>query len=88
MGIAGLVCGILAVVFIFIPGLGLIGPIIGIIGIVLSAVGRKKAIDNGLDTGLATAGLVLSIIGTVLSIIGYMACIACVGGIVGTYNGL
>lgn len=42
--------------------LGLFG-ITGLIGIVLSAVGRSQATREGGKTGLATAGIILGIIG-------------------------
>ncbi len=42
--------------------LGLFG-ITGLIGIVLSAVGRSQAVNNGGKTGLATAGIIIGIIG-------------------------
>ena len=74
--IASLVLGIVAIVFSFI---GLSIPfelIIGIVGIVLGVVAKKKN-----PTGMATAGLVLSIIGTVLCALIFIACAACVGAI-------
>lgn len=37
----------------------------GIVGIVLSAIGRKQAVENGQKTGLATAGIVLGIISAI-----------------------
>ena len=42
--------------------LGLFG-ITGLVGTVLSAVGRSKAVDNGGKTGLGTAGIILGVIG-------------------------
>ena len=42
--------------------LGLFG-ITGLIGIVLSAVGRSQAVRDGGKTGLATAGIIMGIIG-------------------------
>ena len=42
--------------------IGLFG-IVGLVGIVLSAVGRNQAKNNGGKTGLATAGIILGIIG-------------------------
>lgn len=89
MSIAGLVLGILSIVFAFIPGFGLIGPIVGIIGIILASLGFKKAKAMGEKDGMAVAGLVLSIIGTAISLIAYLACVACVGAgvdILNSYN--
>lgn len=39
----------------------------GIVGIILSAVGRSQAVNNGGKTGLATAGIVIGVINTALS---------------------
>ena len=74
--IASLVLGIVAIVFSFI-GLSIpFGLIIGVVGIILGVVAKKKN-----PTGMATAGLVLSIIGTVLCALIFIACAACVGAI-------
>ena len=74
MAVAGLVLGIVSIVFSFI-GLGFpIGAILGVVGIILSVVAKKKA-----PTGMATAGLVLSIIGTILCLLLFVACVACLG---------
>jgi len=63
MGVAGFVLGLLSVLLSFSP----LGLLLGIVGIVLSALGR---VQRGMvATGLATAGLVLSIVGTSLSVI-------------------
>ena len=77
LAIAGLVLGIVSVVFAFLYVW--IGLITGIVGIVLSAKGRKTPAKKG----MATAGLVLSIIGTALSGV-LVACALCVIGTVGT----
>ncbi|MFR1766151.1 MAG: DUF4190 domain-containing protein [Lachnospira sp.] len=70
MAVASLVLGICSLV---IPG---IGPILGIIGIVLGAMARK---DPNQNQNLATAGLVCSIICCALSCISLISCIACGG---------
>lgn len=82
--IAGMVLGIVSVSAIII-GLFAFGGlfytvalICGIVGIVLSAKGRKSPIDSG----QATAGLVLSIVGTSISGIG-LACVACACATIG-----
>ncbi len=75
-GIVGLVCGIISIVLYWVPWFNIITLILGIVGIVFSVKGRKNA--PGGKTGLATAGLVLSIIGTVLSGIGFITCTLCV----------
>ena len=71
--IASLVLGIVSIVFTFI-GLSWLGLILGIVGIILAVNAKKKN-----PSGMATAGLVLSIIGTVLCALMFIACIALVG---------
>ena len=79
MGIASLVLGIIAVIIgLFSAGsLGWAGAIMAIIGIILGALGRKEPEKSG----IATAGMILSIIGLVLCLILYIACVACLGGL-------
>lgn len=79
MGVFALVFGIAAIVLSFFFRYAWIGAILGVIGIVLGAVGRKNANKKG----VATAGMVLSIIGTVLCLILYIACFACAAGVAG-----
>lgn len=75
MGIAGLVLGIISVVIaVFIPSVGWLGMIVGIIGIILSAMAVKQE-----SKGINTAGLVLSIIGVALSLVLWIACALVVG---------
>jgi len=78
MAVASLVLGIVSLVFVIIPGLQFIGAIVGLIGIILGILGRKKAKTENQPTGTATAGFVMSIIGTVLSAIMYIACVVMV----------
>ena len=59
MSIAGFVVS-LATCFLF----GFYG-ISGIVGIVLSAVGRSQAVRDGGKTGLGTAGIVIGIINVI-----------------------
>lgn len=70
MAVASLVLGICSLI---IPG---IGPILGIVGIVLGAMAKK---DPNQNQGMATAGLVCSIICCAISSISLIACIACGG---------
>jgi len=79
MAIAGLVLGIVsAVAGWFLP----VVPIItGVVGIILSVMGRKQAAAAGQPLGVATAGLVLSIIGTALAAIGTICLLVCVSAI-------
>lgn len=78
MAVASLVLGIVALVIsVFFAGLNWLGIIIGIIGIILGALGKKDEEKKG----LATAGLVMSIIAVALGLIFWIACAACVGAI-------
>ncbi|MBQ3792611.1 MAG: hypothetical protein II797_05880 [Clostridia bacterium] len=77
--IAGLVLGILATIVAWFYMYNIIAIVMGILGIIFAAVGRKKAKEAGASTGLGTAGLVLSIIGTVLAVVGFFACTICIG---------
>ena len=88
MGIAGLVLGILSAIGGWIPPLSYIAWLIAITGIVLSALGMKKAKAAGQPTGAAVAGLVLSIIGLVISLIGLLCVVICVGAAAGLGAGL
>lgn len=79
MGVASLILGIIAILvgLVSAGAFGWLGTIIGIVGIILGALGRK----NPEGRGLATGGLVCSIIGTILSLAFYIACAACASGI-------
>ena len=79
MSIAGLVLGIISAIGGWIPGLNYFAWALGILGIVLSVIGRSKAVKESQPTGTATAGLVLSIIGTAISVIGAICTLVCVG---------
>jgi len=84
MGIAGLIFGILSLVGGSIPGVNAFPMwLLGIVGIVVSSIARKKE-----RSGIATVGLILSVIGTALALSVWVACIACVGaaGLAGFLN--
>ena len=74
MAVASLVLGIIALILSFIPGINIWAIIIGLVGLILGALGMK----NPAKKGMATAGLVMSIIAVALSVIVWIACIACV----------
>lgn len=78
LSIAGLVLGIVAIVFAWFYVINLVALICGIVGIICAAMGRHRAIMAGMPSGLGTAGLVLSIIGTVLAGIGFFSCTVCI----------
>ena len=67
LGTGGFVCGLVGLIFSFVPIIGLVAWPLVIVGVVLSAIGVSKAnrqLAN--NKGLATAGVVLSIIGLVI----------------------
>ncbi len=90
--IASLVLGISAAILAWFYLVNIAALVLGITGIVLASVGKKKAVAVGASAGMGTAGLVLSIIGTVLAGIGFFSCTLCVlcaSGCAGaTYDGL
>ena len=49
--------------------IGLYG-VVGLVGLILSAIGRSQAKNEGGKTGLATAGIVLGVVGIVGTWIG------------------
>lgn len=75
--IASLVLGLISLLCAWFGYGALISIITGIIGIILGIKGNKIQ-----QTGVGTAGIVLSIIGLVLSIIVFFACVLCVGGLI------
>ncbi len=83
MAVASLVLGICSLVFPFI-GLGWLSTLLGIVGIVLGALGKKNAEKQG----MATAGIVMSIIAVALGLISWIACAACIGGLASIGNSL
>ncbi len=74
--IASLVLGIVSLVCVFFGYGAILGIILGIIGIVLSISAKKEQ-----PSGMASAGLVLSIISVVLCALSFIACIACAGAL-------
>ena len=78
LSIAGLVLGIVAVFLSFFYMVNILGLILAIVGLVCAVKGSKAAKAAGEPTGMATAGLVLSIIGLVFAGIGVLACTVCV----------
>ncbi len=80
MAVASLVLGIVGLVFdlVSVGVFGWLGAILGIIGIILGALGRKKTPDK---KGMATAGLVLSILALIFGLLLYLACVGIAAGI-------
>lgn len=77
MAICALIFGIVGIILFWVPYFNVIPLILSVVGIVLAAMAMKKAKAEGQPSGLAVAGLVLSIIGTVLAFIGACACTIC-----------
>ncbi len=75
LAIASLILGIVACVIAW-WGLvsGIIGIICAIVGLILAINAQKSYKALGQKSGIATAGLILSIIGLVLSIVGTIVC--------------
>lgn len=76
--VAALVLGIVATVLAWFYMINIAALICGVVGIILAVKGKKAAVAAGAPTGIATAGLVLSIIGTCLAGIGFFSCTLCV----------
>ena len=66
---------VLGIVTLTVGYLGF-GFITAIIGLILGVSGRRKAAQSGAPTGMATAGIVMSIIGLILNIAVIGGCIA------------
>ena len=64
LSIAGFVVSLVTCFIFGFYGIG------GIVGLILSAVGRSQAVQNNEKTGLATAGIVIGIINVLISWIG------------------
>ena len=76
--IAALILGIVSIVLCFPYVLSALAMACGIVGIICATNGQKYCLEAGQPTGLATAGLVLSIIGLTLSAISVFTCTLCV----------
>ena len=77
MAVAAMVLGILALVVMFIPGIGVISIPMSIVGIILGAFGKKQLSAEGKPTGMATAGIVMGIIALAISTLFTLICGAC-----------
>ena len=84
--VASLVLGIISAVFMFFSGtivLGFVSIILAVIGLVLGVQARREMPQG--TTGMATAGMVLSIVVLALTVIIMVDCAACVGLIASAY---
>ena len=61
-GIASLILGIVSIIVVFVRQFLILGPVVGLLGIIFASKQRKV-----FPNGIANAGLVISIIGTAIS---------------------
>ena len=59
VGVAGFICSLV----------GLVVPLLGLLGLILSIAGRRQAKRFGMATGLSTAGIVIGVISTVFGLL-------------------
>jgi hypothetical protein len=69
LGIAGLVLGIVSILICFIPCVGVMAIVPGLIGVTLSAIAYNQAVKGNGARGLIIAALVVSILGSSVSIL-------------------
>lgn len=78
LSVTALVLGIVSAVLAWFYMVNIVALVCGVVGIICAAKGKKRALAANAATGIATAGLVLSIIGTCLAGIGFVSCTLCV----------
>ncbi len=87
--VAGLVLGILGLVGGFIPVVNYFTTVCAILGLIFACNGRKRSkLVYGKASGIATAGLVLSIIGTSFAALGVLCSLLCMGSLCAAGNSL
>ena len=72
MGIAGMVLGILAIVFVWIPWTGLIAVPLAAVGLPLSIAGFRNARRENTGAGMAIAGMVTNIVAAVIILLWFL----------------
>lgn len=75
LGVAGFVTGLLGLIFCWVPALGIV---LAVLGVILGGVGIATGKKKGAPTGLAIAGLVLGIIALIPAFV-IMSAVASVG---------
>lgn len=68
LSIGGMIVGIMALLLSFIPCIGMLGGILGLVGLILSLIGYKSAQDSGGPTTMGIVGMVLSVLAIVVAI--------------------
>ena len=88
MGIAGMILGILAMIFLWIPFVGgVIALLMVAVGLPLSGAGLRSARRNGAGAGMAIAGIVLNVVALAIILVAVAACGSLVLGILTVLSG-
>jgi hypothetical protein len=66
LGVAGFVCGLIGLIFCWVPFFGLV---LGVLGVIMGGAGIATAKKSNAGSGLAIAGLVCGVIAIVPAII-------------------
>lgn len=67
LGMAGLIVGIVALLFSFIPCVGMYAVLPAVVAIILSAISMSQSSKIGSPKGMATAGLICGIIALIIA---------------------
>ena len=78
LGVAGFVTGLLGLLFCWVPGLGII---LALLGVIMGGIGIPQGKKKGAPTGLAIAGLVLGVIALIPAIIIIVAAASVAGSV-------
>ncbi len=70
IALAGMVCGIVAVVTSWVPFIGLVGLVAGVVGLALSIPALLRSRPTGHRRGFAIAGIVTSSLGILFGVVG------------------
>jgi len=81
MAVASMVLGILSLLVMWIPVIGIVAVPMSLIGVILGASSKKSLTAQGKPTGVATAGIVMSVIALAISILFTLVCAACLAAI-------
>jgi hypothetical protein len=73
IGTAGFVCGLLGLILFWIP---IVGLVLGVLGVIMGGAGISAGNKYGARTGLAVAGLVLGIIALIPGLLIFVAVIS------------
>lgn len=74
MGIASLIFGLASIFLGAVPGLGII---LGLLAIIFGIIGRRRLLEEGRSTGVATGGMVTGALGIIGSTVSLMLCLSC-----------